>query len=126
MLRTLTSLAIFASVVFRSVNAETFQIHRSACRRDALFKATEKGKKLVGDIAASVHVTSLAFCARRCSTFPTCRTLNYKKKPLSSEDLNCQLLKVTKSNAGVTLSAVAGWNHYEPITQVKLPILYFL
>eukprot|EP00794_Sanderia_malayensis_P014991 gene14991-16537_t len=77
-------------------------------------------KKLVGGLLASLNVPSLMFCANKCTSSQNCQTFNFKPQDLSStasEQINCQLLSMTKESSGATLAASTGWIHYEPTVQ---------
>eukprot|EP00794_Sanderia_malayensis_P003875 gene3875-4418_t len=77
-------------------------------------------KKLVGGLFASLNVPSLMFCANKCTSSQNCQTFNFKPQDLSataSEQINCQLLSMTKESSGATLTASTGWMHYEPAVQ---------
>ena len=105
------------------------QIFRSSCRKDALFKATDRDKILSGlasNLLGSTRVTSLALCAKACVNLPRCVSFNYKKKPATGVEKNCQLLDVDKGDStAASLSSAAGWIHYEPVMQV-CQTLFFL
>ncbi len=99
------------------------KIFRSSCRRDALFKITERNKKLVGQANSLVgwsRVKSLPMCVKLCIEASGCRSVNYKSESTSSTERNCQLLDVAKSNSTVLLKDATGWKHYEPVSQVLL------
>eukprot|EP00794_Sanderia_malayensis_P014987 gene14987-16533_t len=77
-------------------------------------------KKLVGGLLDSLNVPSLMFCANKCTSSQYCQTFNFKPHDLSataSEQINCQLLSMTKESSGATLTASTGWIHYEPAVQ---------
>eukprot|EP00794_Sanderia_malayensis_P003874 gene3874-4417_t len=77
-------------------------------------------KKLVGGLLALLSVPSLMFCANKCTSSQNCQTFNFKPQDLSataSEQINCQLLSMTKESSGATLTASTGWMHYEPAVQ---------
>ena len=97
------------------------QIYRSSCRRDALMKATDRGKKLVGtasDIVSKLQSKDVRFCVKACSNETQCKTINFKNAFLSVQEDNCELLKITKDSTGPTLNQASDWIHYEPATQV--------
>eukprot|EP00794_Sanderia_malayensis_P014996 gene14996-16543_t len=108
---------IYGNIMEADADAAKYKIHRSSCRRDALFKIAGRDKKLVGNILASVHVANLALCARQCTSSQSCQTINYKKQ-FSGQELNCQLLNVTMESEEVTLTASTGWMHYAPVLQL--------
>eukprot|EP00794_Sanderia_malayensis_P014992 gene14992-16538_t len=77
-------------------------------------------KKLLGGLLASLNVPSLMFCANKCTSSQNCQTFNFKPQDLSataSEQINCQLLSMTKESSGATLTVSTGWIHYEPAVQ---------
>eukprot|EP00794_Sanderia_malayensis_P014993 gene14993-16539_t len=77
-------------------------------------------KKLVGGLLASLNVPSLMFCANKCTSSQNCQTFNFKPQDPSataSEQINCQLLSMTKESSGATLTASTRWIHYEPAVQ---------
>lgn len=104
-----------------STTTNQSRIHRSACRRDALFKLTDTNQKLSGvtaNLVGSSHVKDLSFCVRNCIKPLSCRSVNYKKNPATNAENNCELLDILKSSSGVVLTSAPGWKHYEPIAQV--------
>ena len=122
-------LLILATVLLDGIHCETFEVHRSSCRRDALFKAADRDKKLTGissNLIFSGHAASLSLCAHKCTSTPPCMTFNYKKKPSSSQDLNCQLLDINRSNSKASLQSSVGWIHYQPVTQVSCLSMFSL
>ena len=110
----LSTIPIFVTLLQGAIGVE---IHRSSCRRDAIFKLTDRDKRLVfnsANIVKTISGVRLPVCANRCTSTFECRSFNYKKE----EGINCQILDIDKSNASVTLENAIGWNHYEPIETV--------
>ena len=98
--------------------------HRTACRKDVLFKLTDRGKKLTGganNIIQQGKEATLPSCVKRCLEKDNCITINYRKPNdgLAAVE-NCQLLNILKAN-GVMVES-PGWNHYEPVKQVLIAI----
>ena len=105
---------------FSSSSGSENGIHRTACRREVLFKLTDRGKKLAGganNIILQRKEATLSGCVKRCLENDSCITINYKKLHQGSAATeNCQLLDIMKSNGPMVEST--GWNHYEPVKQV--------
>jgi len=97
-----------------------YGFHRTACRKDVLFKLSDRGKKLTGganNIIMQRRETTLSSCVKKCLEKDNCITINYKKPNEGSAEIeNCQLLNILKAN-GVMVEST-GWNHYEPVKQV--------
>ena len=90
-------------------------IHRLDCRRDAVFKATDKEKVLNGgNILSIINTTSLAKCAKHCTSYNQSRSFNFKKKG----DNNCQILDIDKRNSSGKIENAPGWIHYDPVSEV--------
>ena len=113
------------SLCIIAVLATTFQsflaakVHRSTCRRDAVFKATGRDKKLTlspANILSTISALRLPHCAKHCTATVNCRSLNFKPANTGS----CQILDIDKNNVSVTLVSAVGWIHYEPISEVRL------
>ena len=110
----LSTVSTFATLFHYAIGAE---IHRSSCRRDAIFKLTDRDETLAlnsGSILKTISGVRLPVCANKCTSTFHCRSFNYKSKQSSI----CQILDIDKSNASVTLENAVGWNHYEPIEMV--------
>ena len=95
------------------VCVENYNIYRSSCRKYAVFKATDRGKKVNGGLIGAYIVGSLPECLRRCLASGSCLTFNFS--PPSNQN-NCEILTSSRVNGG-TLEAATNWNHYEPISQ---------
>lgn len=92
------------------------KIHRSECRRDGMFNATDRDMVLRLEPKNVIDVStteSLSVCARRCTSHIQGRSFNFKKKGNS----NCQILDFDKSNRSASVASAYGWIHYEPIDQ---------
>ena len=101
-------------------SAIAYGVHRLQCRKDVLFKLTDRDKKLTGqenNIIQQSKEFTLSHCAKKCLDMSKCTTINFKKwnQGLSQEE-NCQLLNILKVNGSMMTSK--GWNHYEPVKQV--------
>ena len=110
----LSTIPIFVTLL---QDALCVEIHRSSCRRDAIFKLTDRDKKLAlnsANILKTISGVRLPVCANKCTSTFDCRSFNYKKEART----NCQILDIDKSNASVTLENAIGWNHYEPVETV--------
>eukprot|EP00794_Sanderia_malayensis_P014986 gene14986-16532_t len=82
-------------------------------------------KKLVGGLLASLNVPSLMFCANKCTSSQNCQTFNFKPHDLSataSEQINCQLLSMTKESSGATLTTSTGRVHVVALYNVRLAL----
>ena len=109
------SLYILIVLVFENLSAA--KVHRSNCRRDVVFKATDRDKKLIlnpHNILSTVSASRLPLCARQCTSTFNCRSINYKQ----AQAANCQILDIDKSNASVVVENAIGWVHYDPVSQV--------
>ncbi len=118
---TVSALLLYNTILSASVFNNGHKIHRSSCRKDALFKLTDRNKKLQGqasNVIGSSRVKSLPLCVKLCMQPPNCRSINYKSEPGSNTEKNCQLLDIDKSNSTAQLTEAAGWKHYEPVSQV--------
>ena len=116
---TLQSLCIIAVLTSTFQGVLAAKIHRSACRRDAVFKATDRDKKLTlnpANILSTISALRLPYCAKHCTATVNCRSLNFKKASTG----NCQILDIDKNNVSVTVVSSVGWIHYEPISEVRL------
>ena len=105
---------ILACILDRIVAAN---IHRSECRRDALYKATDRDKVLTSNDGKTLAVSTaetLSKCARYCTSHPQGRSFNFKK----GGNPNCQVLDIDKTNSSGRIENATGWIHYEPINQV--------
>ena len=92
-------------------------IHRSECRRDAVYKATDRNKMLASNDGKTLTVSTaetLAKCARYCTSHPQGRSFNFKK----GGNPNCQVLDIDKTNSSGKIENATGWIHYEPISKV--------
>ena len=91
-------------------------IYRSSCRKDTLFKITDRNVKINGDLLTSNFQKGLSYCVRQCVEIDGCMSINYNQNVLNSS--NCEILSISK-NGTLLLESVSGWNHYEPITMVS-------
>ena len=110
------SLYILMVLVFQNLLAA--KVYRSNCRRDVMFKATDRDKKLTLNpqkILSTVSASRLPLCARQCTSTFNCRSINYKR----AQAANCQILDIDKSNASVVVENAVGWVHYDPVSQVS-------
>ena len=90
-------------------------IHRLECRRDAVYKATDKEKILKGgNVLSVINTTSLAKCAKQCTSHNQSRSFNFKKTGSS----NCQILDIDKRNSSGRIENAPGWIHYDPVNEV--------
>ena len=89
-----------------------YNIYRSSCRKYAVFKATDRGKKVNGGLIAAYIASSLPECVRRCLAATNCLTFNFS--PASNQN-NCEILTSSRVNGG-TLEAANNWNHYEALS----------
>ena len=92
-------------------------IHRFECRRDAVYKATDKEKALTltdGNFLAITNATKLAKCAKQCTSHSQCRSFNFKKTGRN----NCQILDIDKANSSGKIENAPGWIHYDPVAMV--------
>eukprot|EP00794_Sanderia_malayensis_P003012 gene3012-3470_t len=96
------------------------EIFRSACRKSAIFKLTDRDKKITGGLISSFHAPSLSLCLKNCLDTATCKTFNFFGNAVSGSSVTCELLSVTRAVSGVTVSAT-GWKHYEPVQQAITP-----
>ena len=98
------------------------KLHRMSCRREATFKAIQTGfvvKASSSQLISAINITLLPHCARSCIKTDSCKSLVYRKKPATTTEKNCQLLKVEKSSLSNTdIESSAGWTYYEPLQQV--------
>ena len=110
--------------LFSLGSGSEYGFHRTACRKDVLFKLTDRGKKLAGganNIIQQRKEATLSSCVKACLGKDNCITINYKRPTDGSAAAeNCQLLNISKSN-GVMVEST-GWNHYEPVKQVLIAI----
>lgn len=107
--------AIFCFYSHKSV-CEEVTIHRSACRRDTLFKRVDANHKLSGSGNVVLRTApALSYCVRDCLQLQRCLSVNYK---YTGGENNCELLDLGKSNSTAILSAAGGWHHYGPVLQV--------
>ena len=121
----LYQIAVLLHLICSTKATSTFGIYRSSCRRDALFKATDRDAFLKGDVKKEIEssfLKSLSLCARRCMQVSQCQSINYKKNGLIADGANCVLLDIVKSSTGASLVSGLGWIHYEPVNQVNWPI----
>ena len=105
--------------------AQLVKIHRSICRRDVVFKAIDRDKKLTlnpSNILSTISASRLPLCTRHCTSTFNCRSLNYKQ----AQTANCQILDIDKSNASVVVENAIGWVHYEPVSMVRISVSIFL
>eukprot|EP00795_Rhopilema_esculentum_P000383 gene383-10047_t len=94
-----------------------YGIHRTSCRRDALFKLTDRGKRISGIPTVEVlSVTSRAICVRNCLRRVSCLSINFRST--GNNENNCELVDLNKSNSSAVLTTSAGWDHYEPVNQI--------
>ena len=97
------------------------QVFRSACRRDALMKLTDRNVTLTGtayDIISRSRVSGVRSCVKLCLKENKCLSINYREVASTAQGNNCQLLNLTKAIEGASLTNVTGWMHYEPMNQV--------
>ena len=90
-----------------------YEIYKSDCRRNALFKVTDRDKKVNDGLEKTLYVEYLVECLKDCLENHNCLSFNYKA---SKENSQCELLSSTLIKGG-TLVEAAGWNHYEPAPQ---------
>eukprot|EP00794_Sanderia_malayensis_P006995 gene6995-7780_t len=95
------------------------KIFVNECRKDALFKITDRDKKLGGVGANVISSTeqSLSNCLRSCIA-RQCRSFNYKAFDNAILN-NCEVLNINKTSSGSSLVVASSWKHYEPIEQVS-------
>ena len=105
----LTVLVIFS---IDGTFAGSYNIYRSACRKYAVFKATDRNMKMKDGLISSYLVESLPYCVRKCLAAPNCMTINFS--PTESPG-NCELLTYSRSSGGA-LEAAPAWNHYESLS----------
>ena len=95
------------------------KIHRTSCRRDAVFEATDTDKVLVGYKAmhsvTSTSLLDLLYCTQHCIAMDECRSINFKE---AGNENNCQILDIDKGNASAQMQSAVGWVHHEPIAQL--------
>ncbi|XP_065069653.1 uncharacterized protein LOC135694729 [Rhopilema esculentum] len=111
---------IFSASALLCLNLACSQIFRSACRRDALMKVTDRESKLVRnsfDIIESSPANTLPKCVVKCMRNSNCKSINFKKVFLTNEN-NCEVLGITKSSTSSSIASTSGWIHYEPVVQV--------
>ena len=102
-----------------SLNNAAASIHRSACRRDALFKLEYKDKILMLQTGSALSLRTsqgLSKCAKECIILYLCLSFNFNKV---LNDNNCQLLNFNKTSHDRKLENQPNWNHYGTVTQVK-------
>ena len=102
-----TFISVF--IIFNTCVNLAFEIYRSSCRTDVLFKISNRDYKLDMGADKMLAIPSLSQCARKCVKRESCKSINYN--PNSYE---CELLNASKSNGG-SLVASVGWKHYEPL-----------
>ena len=98
-------------------SSESILLYRSQCRKDAIFKLTDKNTKVVQNISRNFPAATLSHCARACLGDHTCKSINYSPSAsfLTPEN-NCETLTTTKYESSQSmLSSQNGWNHYEPL-----------
>ena len=100
------------------------KLHRMNCRKEATFKAMKTGyavKASSSQLISSINVSLLPHCARNCIKTDSCKSLVYRKKPATTTEKNCQLLKVEKNSLRSSdLEDSVGWTYYEPLQQVRI------
>ena len=96
--------------------ADNYEIYRDQCRKEALFKITDRNVKINGGLIQTVHANSLAYCLKNCVDASACKTFNFKPTSVTTE-LNCELLSATRVDSGMTSINSLGWKHYEPVQQ---------
>ena len=98
------------------------KLHRLSCRKEATFKANGTGfmvKAISSKLISTTNAPLLPHCARRCIRTDDCKSMLFKKKPVTATDSNCQLLKVEKMNlTNDDMENSIGWIYYEPLQQV--------
>ena len=109
-MRCFLEILILFSVTKSVIN---FLVSRSPCRRYALFKITDRDKKVTGGIISAHYANKLSACLKGCLDVANCQTFNFKEATTRSEN-NCELLSTTRSSGA---TAVTGWKHYEPVSQ---------
>ena len=120
-----SSLLCLITLFYLLLDAESSQIHRLACRRAGLFKATDRNKKISKEPSNSISVATtvnLADCAVKCTSDGRGRSFNFKKTGTN----NCQIMNIDKGNGSVRMEAAAGWSHYELVSQVCIYGIYFV
>ena len=114
--------ALFVVLWISWFSSREARIFRSSCRRDTLMKSTDRDKKLTGtaqDIISENRVAGARYCVRLCTKELSCVSVNFKVTRSSEQEINCQLLRITKSEGEGTLTGASGWRHYEPVFQVN-------
>ena len=107
--------AIILVVLFESLFA--VKVHRSECRRDSLYKASDRDKILTlaaGNIIVATTAVALSTCAKQCTSHSQGRSFNFQKDGSN----NCKILDIDKKNATAKIESAPGWIHYEPVDQV--------
>ena len=95
--------------------AFTEAIYRMECRRDAIYKATDKEKILNGgNLVSVINTVTLSHWAKQCTSHIQCKSFNFKKTGSS----NCQILDIDKRNSSGKIENAPGWIHYDPVTTV--------
>ena len=92
-------------------------IHRLECRKDALYKVTDREKALTvtdGSFLSVLNASTLATCAKQCTSHSHGRSFNFKKVGRR----NCQILDIDKKNPRGRVQSAPGWIHYDPVNQV--------
>eukprot|EP00794_Sanderia_malayensis_P015802 gene15802-17395_t len=124
---------IFLFIAFEASLSNSVKIFRSNCRRDGLFKVTDRNSILSG--ASSANVVSATYkatpreCVRECLKILQCRSINFKEQSSTTSESNCQLLDIDKTNTSVVVKNTAefsGWKHYEPVEMHTTPQCRFV
>ena len=111
---TLTIFVVFSLVC---MDEGSYDIYRSPCRRNAVFKITEKGRKISVQLIKVHSSKSLASCLKHCLDISNCKSFNFKPNALQND---CELLESTRASG--SLVGADGWNHYEPVSQSVSPL----
>ena len=106
-------LNLLVLISIESTYGGNYNIYRSACRKYAVFKATDRNAKVKGGLISVFYVNSLPHCVRECLAVSNCLTFNFS--PTKNQE-NCEILASSKSTDG-TLVAATSWNHYEALSQ---------
>lgn len=114
------SYLILLATFFFNSRVSRADIFRNACRKDGLFKAVGRDKKLTAPsmiVISESREKSLASCGKFCTSDSKCMSINYKKDGSDGGE-NCQLLNVVRTSSRTSLVHTLGWIHYESISQV--------
>lgn len=111
---------LLSSIIICQFEANKAEIFRSTCRRDAVFKDTNKDNKLSGNtenVISEMTAAGVLNCCIRCVHDSRCISINYKENN-SDGGRNCQLLDIMKTSPGTSIIEAVGWTHYEPVDEV--------